>query len=100
MVSTLTVREIQKAKRRERQQRQGIQVRAKGQATLNRLWELRRSCGLSQVELADAIGVNQGLISNLESGRHGCQVGTALLLARFFECSVHDIFSLPEEVDA
>jgi putative transcriptional regulator len=54
----------------------------------------RAEKGLSQQELASAIGVSRKTISTVETGRFTPSVIIALSLAKFFEVSVEDIFVL------
>ena len=54
----------------------------------------RAEKGLSQQELASAIGVSRKTISTVETGRFTPSVIIALSLAKFFEVSVEDIFEL------
>lgn len=50
---------------------------------------------LTQKQFADAIGVSTVTIYKIENGM-GCNVETALKMARFFNCTVEDIFKLEE----
>lgn len=61
---------------------------------LNRLAEWRSNAGLSQQELADAIGVSRKTISTIERRKFTPSVQIALKLARYFGCSVDDLFEL------
>jgi putative transcriptional regulator len=54
----------------------------------------RAEKGLSQQELASAIGVSRKTISTVETGRFTPSVIIALSLAKFFEVNVEDIFEL------
>ena len=60
----------------------------------NRLAEYRNEAGLSQQELADAIGVSRKTISTIERRKFTPSVQIALKLARYFGCSVDDLFEL------
>ena len=64
------------------------------QTLYNRIAELRAARGLSQQQLADAIGVSRKTISTLETGRFTPSVVIALKLAQFFAVPVEQIFSL------
>ena len=63
---------------------------------LNKLPEWRSKAGLSQQELADAIGVSRKTISTIERRKFTPSVQIALKLARYFGCSVDDLFELGE----
>jgi len=59
----------------------------------NRIAELRAAKGLSQQQLADAIGVSRKTISTVETSRFTPSVIIALQMARFFDVPVEQIFS-------
>ena len=63
------------------------------QQLYNRIAELRAAKGLSQQQLADAIGVSRKTISTVETGRFTPSVVIALQMARYFEVPVEQIFS-------
>ena len=54
----------------------------------------RAQKGISQQDLATAIGVSRKTISTVETGRFTPSVVIALSLANFFEVAVEDIFNL------
>ena len=58
----------------------------------NRIAELRAAKGLSQQQLADAIGVSRKTISTVETSRFTPSVIIALQMARFFDVPVDQIF--------
>ena len=60
-----------------------------------RVWRARRN--VSQQEVADAIEVSRQTINAIERGRFVPSTITSLLLARYFETRVEDIFRLSEE---
>ena len=62
----------------------------------NRITQLRAAKGLSQQQLADAIGVSRKTISTVETGRFTPSVVIALQMARYFEVPVEQIFSFDE----
>ncbi len=49
---------------------------------------------ISQVELAQKIGVSRQTIIAIESGKYNPSVILALKMASTFMCSVHDLFEL------
>ncbi|WP_082335653.1 helix-turn-helix transcriptional regulator [Rheinheimera sp. KL1] len=63
------------------------------QQLYNRIAQLRAARGLSQQQLADAIGVSRKTISTVETGRFTPSVVIALQMARYFEVPVEQIFS-------
>ena len=60
----------------------------------NSIASKRGAQGMSQHELAEAIGVSRKTISTVETGRFTPSVVIALSLAKFFEVSVEDLFEL------
>lgn len=58
----------------------------------NFLKETRVNCGLTQTELAEAVGVSKNTISSIERGEFYPTLKLALKLAKFFCCNVEDIF--------
>ena len=62
----------------------------------NRLEELRRSRGLSQEELADALEVSRQTIISLEKGRYNPSILLAFRIARYFGTSIEDVFIYDE----
>lgn len=66
---------------------------------LNHLPEWRSNAGLSQQELADAIGVSRKTISTIERRKFTPSVQIALKLARYFSCSVDELFELDERAE-
>lgn len=63
----------------------------------NRLEELRKAKGLSQEELADALGVSRQTVSSLEKGRYNPSILLAFRIARLFGLRIEDVF-IDEEV--
>lgn len=62
----------------------------------NNIAKLRSRNGLSQQDLADAIGVSRKTISTVETGRFTPSVVIALKIARHFKVPVERVFSLDE----
>lgn len=60
----------------------------------NRLRILRLTRGLSQEELAQALGVTRQSILAIENGKYLPSIGLALKIARFFELPLESIFWL------
>jgi putative transcriptional regulator len=58
----------------------------------NRVGELRSLRGMSQGELATALGVSRQTINSIENGRYLPSLPLALAIARNFEETVESIF--------
>ncbi len=54
----------------------------------NRILELRKKAGLSQIELANAISVHQTAISQWETGKTNPDMSTIGTLADFFDVTI------------
>lgn len=63
----------------------------------NRVGELRASRGLSQGDLATALGVSRQTINSIENGRYLPSLPLALAIARNFSQTVEAIFIDTEE---
>lgn len=63
---------------------------------VNRLRELREGKGMTQADLAGAIGVSRQTIISIEQGRYAPSLELALRLARLFARPVEELFRLPE----
>jgi putative transcriptional regulator len=59
----------------------------------NLVKELRTARGLSQGQLAEAVGVSRQTINSIEKERYIPSLPLALDLARYFDCSVEEVFS-------
>lgn len=64
----------------------------------NRLEELRKSRGIKQEELADALEVSRQTIGSLENGRYNPSILLAFKIARYFGMPIEDVFIYEEEV--
>lgn len=64
---------------------------------LNYVRELRKERGMTQEELAEAVGVSRQTIISIERGRYVPSLPLALAIARFFRCSIDEIFKLEED---
>ena len=65
----------------------------------NRLEELRRTRGLRQEELADALEVSRQTIGSLENGRYNPSILLAFKIARYFGMSIEEIFIYKEDTN-
>ena len=63
----------------------------------NRVRELRSSKGMSQGELGAALGVSRQTINSIENERYLPSLPLALAIARCFDTSVEQIFTIDEE---
>ena len=58
----------------------------------NRVRELRQGRGLSQAQLAEAMGVSRQTINAIETGRYTPSLPLAIALARYFALPVEEVF--------
>lgn len=58
----------------------------------NKLPELRATAGLSQADLAEAVGVTRQTINAIERGRYNPSLELAFKLASYFDCQIEEIF--------
>lgn len=58
---------------------------------------MRLASGLSQAELASALGVSRQTVNAIETGKYTPSLPLALLIARFFRASVEEVFQLDED---
>jgi len=67
----------------------------------NSVKERRTGAGLTQEDLAGAMGVSRQTIISIERGKYIPSLPLALKLARFFKCPLDDVFTidgvLPED---
>lgn len=63
---------------------------------VNRVRALRGEMGLSQGELAKALGVSRQTINAIETGRYTPSLPLAMALARYFGRSVEEVFRFAE----
>lgn len=64
----------------------------------NKLRELRKARGLSQEEVARAVGTTRQTITSIEVGKYTASLPLALRLARYFGVTVEALFWLVEGV--
>ena len=57
---------------------------------------MRARKGITQQGLADALSVSRQTINAIEKGKFNPSVRLALLMARFFDCPVEDLFYLKQ----
>ncbi len=63
---------------------------------LNNLEELRKSAGLTQQELSESAEVSRKSINAIENGIYVPSTVLSLKIAKTLNCSVEDLFQLPE----
>ncbi|WP_282929151.1 helix-turn-helix transcriptional regulator [Anaerococcus sp. Marseille-Q7828] len=64
---------------------------------VNNLSKLRKEKGINQTDLGRMVGVSRQTISLIERGDYNPSVMVALSLAKVFDVSVEDIFTLEED---
>ena len=62
----------------------------------NRLEEIRKSKGIKQEDLANALEVSRQTIGSLENGRYNPSILLAFKISRYFGKPIEDIFSYEE----
>ena len=67
--------------------------------TANRLIELRKRKGLSQEELANALGISRQAVSKWERAEAGPDVDNAILLSRLYNISLDELFGNKPEYE-
>jgi len=65
---------------------------SKSKKMTSRVYELRKDAGVTQEELADAVGVTRQTIIAIEGGNYTPSVLLALKIAQFFKKSVETLF--------
>ncbi len=63
----------------------------------NRLEEIRKSRGIKQEDLANALEVSRQTIGSLENGRYNPSLILAYKIARYFRMTIEDIFLYEED---
>jgi putative transcriptional regulator len=63
---------------------------------LNVVRTMRTERGLSQADLAVAMGVSRQTINSIETGRYTPSLPLAVTLARFFGSPVEEVFHVPD----
>ncbi len=58
---------------------------------------LRAARGLSQAQLAEAMGVSRQTINSIETGRYTPSLPLAIALARYFELTVEEVFHADDD---
>ena len=63
----------------------------------NRIEERRRERGMTQQQLAAALGVSRQTIISLENGKYNPSILLAHSIARLFDAHIEDIFIFEED---
>ena len=58
---------------------------------------LRQELGISQANLADAVGVSRQTIISIENGRYVASLPLAYRIARYFGKTIEEVFNLDGE---
>ena len=64
--------------------------------TGNHVRDLRAARGLSQADLATAMGVSRQTVNSIETGRYTPSLPLAVGLARFFGRNVEEVFDVEQ----
>jgi putative transcriptional regulator len=75
-----------------RKERRAVELFVTG----NEVRELRAARGLSQAQIAAAMGVSRQTINSIETGRYTPSLALAVALARFFGSTVEEVFHVEE----
>lgn len=62
----------------------------------NQIRELRKKHGVTQDELAGAVGVTRQTIISLENGKYNASLQLAYKIARYFALRIEDVFIFEE----
>ena len=63
----------------------------------NRIQELRKLRKIRQEDLAEAVGVTRQTIISLENGKYNASLLLAHKIAKYFSCSIEEVFLFDEE---
>ena len=67
-------------------------------ALITRVKEYREKAGLKQNELAELVNIRRETIVHLENGRYNPSLKLAMDIAKVFQVSIEDVFTVePEE---
>jgi putative transcriptional regulator len=69
-----------------------------GEEVFNRIRDVRVERGLTQDDLAKAVGVSRQSIISIERGRYTPSLHLALCFAQFFQCSTDELFKIKKEM--
>ncbi|WP_449675473.1 helix-turn-helix transcriptional regulator [Eggerthellaceae bacterium PR-HUZ602407-17] len=63
----------------------------------NTISQLRKQHKITQEELANEVGVTRQTITSIETGKYIASLPLAFKIAKFFDMSIEDIFSIEED---
>lgn len=63
----------------------------------NKVEELRKEKGITQIDFAKILGVSRQTISSIETGRYDPSITLAFKIARAFNMTIEEIFNFEEE---
>jgi len=71
----------------------GMFTQSRENVVYNTVVNWRKTAGITQAELAEAVGVTRQTVISIEKGNYVPSVLLAMKIANFFETNVEDIFS-------
>ena len=63
----------------------------------NTISQLRKQHKITQEELANEVGVTRQTITSIETGKYIASLPLAFKIAKFFDMSIKEIFSIEED---
>lgn len=63
----------------------------------NTISQLRKQNKITQEELANEVGVTRQTITSIETGKYIASLPLAFKIAKFFDMSIEEIFSIEED---
>ncbi|MFU0469757.1 MULTISPECIES: helix-turn-helix transcriptional regulator [Bacillati] len=63
----------------------------------NAISQLRKQHKITQEELANEVGVTRQTITSIETGKYIASLPLAFKIAKFFDMSIEEIFSIEED---
>ncbi|EPI47948.1 helix-turn-helix transcriptional regulator [Gardnerella pickettii] len=63
----------------------------------NTIFRLRKQHKITQEELANEVGVTRQTITSIETGKYIASLPLAFKIAKFFDTSIEEIFSIEED---
>ena len=67
-------------------------MKRKGAVMKNLIEQMRKERGMTQQQLAAAVGVSRQTIISLENGKYSPSIELAFRLARLFQLSIEELF--------